>query len=64
MNDDEQRFNDLYDGIEVDYDKLIEENEADFRRDINRGGIIMAVWMSVIIALVVAGFYFDLYTVS
>ena len=64
LNEEEQRFNNLLDGIGEEYDDLIREDEERFQKETTRSTIIMFVWLAAIIALVVAGFYFDLYTVG
>jgi hypothetical protein len=64
LNEEEQRFNNMLDGIEEEYDEIIRMEDEEHQRDMNRSLIYMGIGIVVIITLIWAGFYFDLYTVS
>jgi uncharacterized membrane protein YcjF (UPF0283 family) len=53
LNEEEQRFNNMLDGIEEEYDELIRVNDEEQSRKDTRRAIIMAVMIVIGIAIVV-----------
>lgn len=60
FTDEEQRFNNMLDGIEEEYAEILREQEEEQDKKANRNAIIMAVMIVTAIAIVVwaaTGFY-------
>jgi len=64
MTEAEQRFENMLDGVEEEYDELIRQEEDRVLKDSVRSLIYMGIGVTGIVILLTIGFYFDLYTVS
>ncbi len=64
MTEEEQRFNNMLDGLEEEYDDLLGDDYKRLSNEMSRNAIYCVVGLVGIIVLVWAGFYFDLYSVS
>ncbi len=64
LNEEEQRFNDMLDGLVEEYDEIIADEKEEQRKDWVSNGIFMVVLIAIIIGMVWAGFYYELWGVT